>query len=291
MPPFVRADYDLLDAIDAPYTGLRDLPGLLFSIIRADTSFSWFAGGHAALAVVFSRLFGKRSIVVLGGYEVAKLPEIGYGACLNRKSAFMAKFSIQNADEVLAVDESLKQEAIRNYGLSGDNISIVPTGYDANHFRPDGPKENLVLTVSPQVSYERKGIPLFIEAARCLPDIRFIVVGKGSIDAPPNVEFPGHITDEELLHYYQRAKVYCQLSLHEGLPNALCEAMLCECVPIGSRANGIPKAIGNTGYYADDVASLVKAIQQALDFSGKPARARIRKLFPMTLRRAAFESL
>jgi len=60
------------------------------------------------------------------------------------------------------------------------------------------------------------------------------------------IKFTGIVPDEELIKYYQKAKVY-QLSEYEGLPNALCEAMLCECVPAGTRYCGIPTAIGDTG--------------------------------------------
>lgn len=35
------------------------------------------------------------------------------------------------------------------------------------------------------------------------------------------IEFTGFVSDKELLDWYQRAKVYCQLSRYEGLPNAL----------------------------------------------------------------------
>ena len=287
MSSFIKADYDILnDIVDVPYRSFQDIPRMFFSIMSSDTSFSWFAGGHAALAVLFSRLLGKKSIVILGGYEVAKLPEIGYGACLNRRSALLAKFALKFADKVLAVDESLKDEAIKNYGLSGDNISVVPTGYDHEHFKMSGQKENIILTVSQRSAYLRKGIPLFLEAARRMPHLKFVVVGKGWQDAPENVEFPGFVSDDELLKYYQRAKVYCQLSLHEGLPNALCEAMLCECVPIGSRANGIPKAIGNTGFYAENIDELVSAIEKAMQTSGGPARDRIINLFPIEFREA-----
>ena len=45
--------------------------------------------------------------------------------------------------------------------------------------------------------------------------------------ASHNVEFAGFVPHDQLASYYQRAKVYCQLSAYEGLPNALCEAMLC----------------------------------------------------------------
>ena len=102
--------------------------------------------------------------------------------------------------------------------------------------------------------------------------------------APKNVEFTGFVPDEELLRWYQRAKVYCQLSRYEGLPNALCEAMLCECVPVGTKYCGIPTAIGDTGFYADfgDVNGTAEAIKKALSNQnlGKKARDRIKTNFP-----------
>jgi len=51
---------------------------LLFKgVLWADITFSWFADTHAFLAVLLSKLFRKKSIVVVGGYEVANVPEIG----------------------------------------------------------------------------------------------------------------------------------------------------------------------------------------------------------------------
>ena len=85
--------------------------------------------------------------------------------------------------------------------------------------------------------------------------MKFVVVGphhdnsirKLKSIASGNVKFTGFVPDEELIKYYQKAKVYCQLSRYEGLLNALCEAMLCACVPVGTRYCGIPPAIGDTG--------------------------------------------
>jgi len=81
------------------------------------------------------------------------------------------------------------------------------------------------------------------------------------------------------------AKVYCQLSLREGLPTALCEAMLCGCIPIGSNTNGVKTAIGDIGFYVDygDEKTTADMIIKALnskDDLGKKARDRIKILFP-----------
>ena len=132
----------------------------------------------------------------------------------------------------------------------------------------------------------------------------FVIVGKigdGYIDelkamASSNVVFTGFVSDPELLTWYQRAKVYCQLSRYEGLPNALCEAMLCGCVPVGTRNNGIPIAIGDTGFYADygDVKGTADAIARAMDAppeKGEKARERIATGFRTEQRERALTEL
>jgi len=78
-------------------------------ILRTDLSFIWFAGGHAARVVFLSKRFRKKSIVVVGGYEVAKVPEINYGLMLNPKSDRRVKYVLENTDLVLTVDESSKK--------------------------------------------------------------------------------------------------------------------------------------------------------------------------------------
>jgi glycosyltransferase involved in cell wall biosynthesis len=274
----------------------RILP-LIKYVYKTDLSFIWFAGGHAARTIFFSKLFRKKTIVVVGGYEVANVPEIGYGLMTSPKSARRVKYVLENADKILAVDDSLKMAAIENAGVDGQNIQIVPTGYDNEKFKPGEKKENLVLTVGNiiDIVVKRKGFDAFVETAKYLPDIEFVLVGKHvdtSIEylksiAPSNVKFTGFVSDKELVSWYQKAKVYCQLSRFEGLPNALCEAMLCECVPVGTRYCGIPTAIGDTGFYVPygDPKATAEAIREALKSDkGKKARERIKNMFPIEQR-------
>lgn len=280
-----------------PKSTLNSVFKMIIGVLWADLTFSWFAGDHAFWTVRLSRMFKKKAIVVVGGYEVAKVPEIGYGLLLNPKSARIVRYILENADRVLTVEDSLKRDAIKNVGVNGKNIQTVPTGYDYEIFKPKGEKENLVITVFVGDSWLRarlKGLDTFVKSAKFLPDVRFLVIGihgdafkKLQDITPPNVEFIESIPQEELIPYYQKAKVYCQLSMREGLPNALCETMLCECVPVGADVQGVRTAIGDTGFYVPygDEKATAEALREALKSDkGKEARKRIKNLFPIERR-------
>jgi glycosyltransferase involved in cell wall biosynthesis len=302
---FIQKDMDLLrrhfEVRVAHYQGKKKLLKFLIETLKgtlwSDLTFSWFADVHAFAAVLFSKIFRRKSIVVVGGYEVAKVPEINYGGMLSRWKVFIARFVLRYADKVLTVDDSLKKDAIKNAKVDGKNIQTVPTGYDAKRFKMNGKKENLVITVCHITNniIKRKGLDTLVKAAKYLPDVEFVLVGKyadNSVEylesiSSSNVKFTGFVPDGDLIKYYQRAKVYCQLSRYEGLPNALCEAMLCECVPVGTDYCGIPTAIGATGFYVPygDEKATAEAIKEALKSDKrKEARERIKKMFPMERR-------
>jgi len=81
----IQSDLNILrkhfDVRVAHYQGkkrmLKFLVETLKGVLWADVTFSWFADVHAFVAVLFSKMFRKKSIVVVGGYEVAKVLEIG----------------------------------------------------------------------------------------------------------------------------------------------------------------------------------------------------------------------
>lgn len=306
---FIQMDYELLEKhFDIKllelgsnkkklYEKIKILVKIFKYVLWADITFSWFADIHAYWAVILSKIFLTKSIVIVGGYEVAKLPEINYGGMLNPKSASIVKYILNNADMILTVDEGLKIDAIRNFDIIGDNILTIPTGYDHEQFRPNGEKENIIITVASGDDWERarlKGLDIFVESAKLLPDFIFIVIGiegdalkKLKTISPPNVDYIMKLPQEKIIPYYQKAKVYCQLSMREGLPNALCEAMLCECIPVGSDVQGVRTAIGDAGFLVPhgDAEATAAAIKKALiSEKGKEARERIKRLFPIERR-------
>jgi glycosyltransferase involved in cell wall biosynthesis len=297
---FIKRDYDIISRVHevkkVNFSGPGDAVKLMEAVANCDLALIWFAGGHAFAAVLLAKLLRKKSMIIVGGFDVARVPEINYGRFTQSwTKKFLTKKALQHADRVLVVDPSLKRDAIKNAGIDGHNIDYLPTGYDYEKFVPGPAKENLVITVSLGESCSRvplKGLHTFVKSAKQLPEAKFLIVGmRGEAlaflksMASENVEFKEPLSTEKLIEYYQKAKCYCQLSLREGLPNALCEAMLCECIPVGTDRNGIPTAMGDTGFlvpYGDAKATAI-AIANALKapcIRGQNARNRIREIFP-----------
>jgi len=176
-------------------------------------------------------------------------------------------------------------------------IETVYNGIDTSVFSPGGRKENIVLTVC-FVSTENirlKGLDTFIDAARHLPEVRFVLLGRALDDAletlkrgaPDNVEFVGAVGQGELIEWYRRAKVYCQISYRESFGVALAEAMSCECVPVVTDRGALPEVVGDLGFvipYADTRAT-VDAISRALiSDAGPAARKRVCDTFSVEQR-------
>jgi len=272
-----------------PITSIPGIFKILKGTLWADLTFSHFADTHAFLAVLFSKIFREKSIVIVGGYEVARIPEIGYGAMLNPIYAWVVRFVLNHADKLFAVSEFNKKEILQY--TRNNNVKVVYGSniIDCDKFSPSGEKENLVLTVGfvKQGTIKRKGFETFIEMAKHLPSVEFALVGNcsdNSIEslksiAPPNVAFKD---GEAPLEWYRKAKVYCQLSYYESFGVALAEAMACECVPVVTDKGALPEVAGDVGFYVPygDPEATAEAIGKALDCSkGKEARERIKRMF------------
>ncbi len=246
---------------------LRSLMALAVWLLRhlpaADGVFIWFADYHSWLPVLLSRLLGKKSLLVLGGYDVACVPEFNYGVFVRPFRGWCARYSMRNAGYLLPVAKSMIKDIAEHAGPISATILPTPTGYSSRMWFPQGAKnEKMVLTVSAGQDLNRlkiKGLDLFAETAALCPDYNFVIVGlqgeaKQVLECKKitNLHLIDPLGIEPLRQYYQKANIYMQLSLREGLPNAVIEAMLCECVVIGSRSGGIPEAIGPAGFILDE---------------------------------------
>ena len=245
---------------------------LVSNLKSFDLVYCWFADYHTLLPIFFAKLFGKKSFLVLGGYDVTYVKKINYGSFNNPVRLYCASYSIRNAFINLPVCDNILTEALERVPQA--KTKLLYTGYNYDKFIPKYDKQSYVLTVGiadNEKSYFIKNIDFFLSVVKAMPGTKFIMVGLNDQFTPkhklPNLTIIDKIPQDELIEYYQKASVYVQFSLREGLPNSVCEAMLCGCIPVGSNKGGIPTAIGKCGYIIDsfDVDSAVKKIEKALD--------------------------
>lgn len=294
---FVEADLAMLRRHFDVETCVRSGSSAIVSILRgaasADVAVSWFASTYSFFMVAAARLRRRPAIIMLGGVDTARDNKIGYGIWRSRWRRPLLRWTLRHASRVVAVDASLVRSLAASSGLTDLPIDVIPTGYDPHFWMSDGERDGSVLAVAGCSTIERalvKGVDLFIEAARRMPSIRFMLVGTPAtllerFDPPANLTIVPSLSREQLRDAYGRASVLCLPSRHEGLPNALCEAMLCGCIPVGARVGGVDDAIGPCGHVVerDDVPGLVTALNAALDGGDERrrcARERIVSLFP-----------
>ncbi|WP_321997381.1 glycosyltransferase family 4 protein [Draconibacterium orientale] len=267
---FTKTDYDILAAkYDVvkyqfkPVKGnfktareiLKQLVFLLINIWQFKMIYIWFADSHSFLPVLFAKILQKKSFLVIGGYDVARISHLNYGVFTSKLRGFFALYSMNHCSVNLSVskyvDRKVKWLAKKvNTELIYNCITL-----NRNSDKEDFEKENLIITVGiieKEQTYYIKGIDTFIEIARQLPQYKFLIVGLNQEklahllnDLPANITIKGRIPHEELIAFYQRAKIYCQLSRSESFGVALAEAMYFGCIPVVTNIGGLPEIVND----------------------------------------------
>ncbi len=176
---------------------------------------------------------------------------------------------------------------LAEYGTRPEVVEVIGQGVDNVLFAPARGEaetgETYILNVG-RLAY-RKGLFDLVQCAEFVcqryPDVKFVVVGKGPIEAKlrravagmgleGKFDFPGYINHSRhsLVRMYQRAAVYVQASHYEGLPITLLEAMACGCPVVATAVSGNLDAIssGENGILvpAKSPSEMAEAILQLL---------------------------
>ena len=113
---FIEQDRKLLemhfDVIPIRFDSIKSLFKIIKGVRNTDISFCWFADVWSFIAIVSAKLFRKKSVVVVGGYDVECIKEIEYGMCVKSWwRRWMRTYAINNATMLLAVSEYTKNKA------------------------------------------------------------------------------------------------------------------------------------------------------------------------------------
>lgn len=252
-----------------PFQFIHQFFFLLFNIWSAKVCFIQLSGFHSLLPTIFFKLPGKKSVIIASGTDCHSFPSIGYGNYQRPMLAWATRSSFQLCSLILPKHQSLwhtkytyDDHDFPEQGIAYFNKGInkpyfcIENGFDGNLFkRSADAKSNSFITVSGLLyrksQQQLKGIDLIIGVARHFSEYSFTIVGgeeKYFNDLPSNINLIPATSNDKLPLILSKHQYYFQLSMAEGFPNALCEAMLCECIPIGSDVFSIPEIIGDTGF-------------------------------------------
>jgi glycosyltransferase involved in cell wall biosynthesis len=286
-----------------------------------DVIMSHFAGYNSLLPAIFGKIFKKPCLIIVAGNDGSKFIDFNYGNYTKKLLGYCTGKSLQLATHILPVHESLVYQDYDYYeggkpaqGYTyfypkAKKVPFTPVyyGYDVDFFKPNltlERKKNSFITIgnlNDNYAFKRKGFDMVIELAKLRPELSFTLVGWDGIkqiDVPKNVALLRYVPINEVPDIFSEHEYYFQLSIMEGFPNALAEAMSCGCIPIGSNVSGIPFIIGDTGYILRkrDISLLNKLVDEALtdtkrDQLPELARKRIVENFTYEHRRKALESV
>jgi len=303
--PFIQQDFEFLaaefDASLFPYQRARSLPALRRAVAGADAVVVWFAGRHALPAAWLAKRRKLPVAIIVGGWEAAWIPEIGYGIPPGSLRHRVLRRLLQSADLLLTVSDTTTAGTRTLVPEYSGTMQRIYHGIATDRFVPDPAVERAtILTVAnfSRGSIAVKGLEIFWQAARLVPEHRFVAVGPARDAAgrrlvavrPPNLEWTGAKYGRPLLEEFQRASVYFQGSRHESFSVALAEAMSCGCLPVVSRGGALPEVAGDLGVYIEPPTpeAAAAAIREALSLSGdhrEAARRRIVEHFGAKKRR------
>ena len=312
-------EFKIKSKIHLPFSFLSQLFFLLSSGWNANIFIIQFSGYHALLPVLFARLAGKKSVIISGGTDCVSFPGIGYGYFNKPILKTFTKWSYQLCHHILPKHESLwycdyhyeanepSAQGIKAFipHLKTPH-TVITNGYDPEQWPLLNleRKKNSFITLSGAFEYpfqvQLKGIDLILEVAPHFPACTFTIAGVPShiqlnIQSDNIVVLPP-IPHHELAALFNTYEYYMQLSMAEGFPNALCEAMLCGCTPVVSDVFSLREITGNEikTLSTRNKEKLIELINTLLNVTKRDTfrqRTLISERFPISNRKKQFEKL
>jgi alpha-maltose-1-phosphate synthase len=186
-------------------------------------------------------------------------------------SSWIEKTAYENADGVIAVSESMKNDVHNLYGVPYDKIKIIHNGIPLNEFKPVFNKKVLEkYKIDSSVPYvlfvgritRQKGIIHLVKAIKHIKQGSQIVLCAGSPDTKEIGEemkvmvekakkeskikitwIPEMVPKNELIVLYSYASVFACPSVYEPFGIINLEAMACKVPVVATKVGGIPEVV------------------------------------------------
>ncbi len=208
------------------------------------------------------------------------------------------RLALANVKAIITDSQYSKSDIVKLFNIDFEKVHVTPLAIDSifeksysqsklleikkNHHLPD--KFILVVSGGPNPN---KNLPALAEVTHQL-NIPLVIVGKGMIQTlkyPVHPElidmvalqkydhilYPGFVSTEDLVGFYQLASLYCQPSIYEGFGLPLLEAMTARCLIVSSNATSLPEIYHHDAITFDPkkIFEMQAAITKALELSPK----------------------
>jgi len=204
-----------------------------------------------------------------------KADQLGSGYAM---SSWMERTAILDADAIVAVSKSTREDILRAYpDVKPDRIHVIYNGIDLAEYRKTSETKALndygVDPAKPYVLFlgritRQKGVTYLVDAIRYLPRDTQVVLCAGAPDTPeiatemrqkvedarrhhPHIVWiEKMIAKREAIELYSNARVFCCPSIYEPFGIINLEAMACRAPVVASATGGIKEVVvdGETGY-------------------------------------------
>jgi len=258
---------------ETPFNFIRQFIFLSRHLTGSKAVFVMFGGYWSLLPALAGKISGIPVYIIPGGTDCVSFPSLNYGSLRKPVMRTFIRWSFKLCTELLPVDESLIRSDYSYYEKSDYREQgykyflpeittphrVINNGFDPDFFDCGTAvkKAGSFIVIAQVTSMTRvrvKGIDLVLYLAEQFNGCSFTIVGVadsvisqlGKIHA--NVTIYPFLPQKTFMTYLAESEFALQLSVSEGFPNALCEAMLCRCIPVGSAVGAVPHIIGDTGY-------------------------------------------
>jgi glycosyltransferase involved in cell wall biosynthesis len=187
------------------------------------------------------------------------------------------RWAAKRCHRIYAVAQAMIEQCVTNHIAPREKYQVVYSGMDTDKFLNSVPEPQLrqELGIPPNVKvigtvarlFPLKGYEYFIPAAAAVakqfPNTHFLIVGNGSmmqllqdeiaeLGLTENFHFAGLVPPDQVYRYIAQMDLLLHLSLREGLPRAVVQALASGKPAIGFDLDGTPEVIVNdeTGFIA-----------------------------------------
>jgi glycosyltransferase involved in cell wall biosynthesis len=252
------------------------IPGLVRET-NPETSLAFFGVPSGAIAWLLKRRYGIPYIVSLRGGDVPGFRPYDF-RIYHKLIAPALRVIWRDAAAVIANSNGLRDLA---RAFNSREIPVIPNGVDPLRNSTGARAWTPVRLLSVGRVVHQKGLDLGLRALAGLQDLdwEWYIVGDGTqmralkslareLGLSDRVRFPGWQSREELAGWYHQANLFIFPSRHEGMPNAVLEAMASGLPVIATRIAGNEELVldGLTGTLVEpeDVESLRAGLHKLL---------------------------